>query len=96
MEPAGNLEQERTLADAGLAAHEHERAWYKAASEHEIEFGNTALVARNARSLDIHESDNAGWRSVPRPVATTASRCCRRCIDERIPGAARRTLTFPA
>ena len=61
----GNLGEQRALADAGVAADEHQRAGHDAAAEHGVEFRNAGGYARQFFFADLRE----GQRAVERRAA---------------------------
>src|SRR5690348_15381148 len=59
-EPSRNLEQQRRLADPGLAADEDHRSGHDSAAEDEIEFVETCLPTSCFRSADIAQAGGRG------------------------------------
>ena len=87
----GRLQQQRGLADAGLAAEQHERAGNDAAAEHAIEFVDAGGQARVLFDLDIGVQLRraAGARErVTMPCRRSAAAFERPFLDERVPRAA--------
>ena len=77
------LQQQRALADAGLAPDQHERARDHAAAEHEVELGDAGREACRGRRDDVGQADGRGGgvavaaaalRRPPRGVAAATMR----------------------
>ena len=69
------LQQQRALADAGLAADQHERARHDAAAEHEVELGDAGREARRRptrRRRHRRTGRGGGGRRRPRRSACPA------------------------
>src|SRR5690606_38388419 len=103
LEPGRDLEQERALPDPGLAADQDERARDDAAAEHEVEFVEPSPPSHRLRARDLGEA--CGRSAAGRAVRRRAGRSRAgpgpppiddRLLDQRVPGAARRTPTGPA
>ncbi len=70
--PAGgdvveHLQEQRGLADAGLAADQHERARDDAAAEHAVELVDAAREPLGGRRDDLGQTDGAGGSTCRRP-----------------------------
>ena len=88
------LEQQRGLADAGLAAEQHERSWHDAAAEHTIELADPGRhpLGHDGVDLVVQPRSAAAQR---RRRAATLDRRGRELFDERVPLAAVGTLAEP-
>ena len=96
LEPRRGLEQQRGLADAGLAADQHHRAGHDAAAEHEVELGNAGAPARRAARWPTSREPGRRARSTARaacprrrPCPPPAPRDDDRLLRHRVPRAAR-------
>ena len=81
------LQQQRRLADAGLAAEQHERAGHDAAAEHAIELADAGRQPHGVRSLDLRVQLRASRRAelgvaVRRPLRAAAARPARSSTSE--------------
>src|SRR6185369_51730 len=96
-EPLQRREEERALADAGVAAEEHERARDDAAAQHAVELADAGADARLLARLHLVERDRP-HAALDRAEAA-ATRCARRrgsdLLLQRVPLPARRALTEP-
>src|SRR5690606_15777645 len=86
------LQQQRRLADAGIAADQYDRALDQAAAEHAVE-----LLAAGGQPLHVLRRDGVerddGLRRRQRPVAMAALACrLGGGLDQRVPGVAVRAL----
>jgi hypothetical protein len=61
-EAGGGLQEERRLADPGLAAEEDERAGDEAATEHPVQFADPDRQARDVHLADVAKGLRAGSR----------------------------------
>ena len=88
-ETSERLEQQRGLADAGLAAEERDRARHEAASQHAIELGDARGPRRGARGGHLADGH--------RPLGRRERHRRRRgdLLDERVPRAASAAPTLP-
>ena len=68
------LQQQRGLADAGLAADQHQRARHDAAAEHEVELGDAAGEALDGRGDDLGQTRRGRRRCRLGPVVLLARR----------------------
>ena len=87
----GHLQQQRRLADAGLAAKQHERSRHNAAAQHAIEFLNARRNSRRVGGFDIAvEPGGRAARNEAVPMVCRRGRAFRRRLlfDERVPRAA--------
>ena len=80
-EQVGDLEQQRALADPGLAADQHHRAGHDPAAQHAVELADAGGNARRLRAVDLVVG-RAGWRSrrdswSGRPLPPAGAGCCR-------------------
>src|SRR6185436_4252235 len=82
------LQEQRRLADAGVAAEQRHLPRDETAAERAVEFGDAARGARNFPDLDVLQRH--GPRSAARAAATLA-----RGFAERPGGAARRAAAEP-
>src|SRR5450432_4045502 len=102
-EPCGNLQQQRRLADAGLAADQHHRARHDTAAEYEVELVDAGVPAWRVGCAEIAEPHRADGVSIPgerwtRSARATGGRGGARGDDllhERIPLATRVALPRP-
>src|SRR5262249_54013391 len=95
-ELGGKLQQQRRLADAGLAADQHGGARHDAAAAHAIELGDARADARDllASLGERLERDHPALGGFGEARARRRSRI--RLFDERIPLAAGSALSDPA
>jgi hypothetical protein len=95
------LEQERRLADAGLAAEQHERSRHDTPAEHAIEFVDAGREARVLLDLDVRVqtrgAGGAGQRVAMRGRRgrVDAAVLRRPLLDVRVPRAAVATAAKP-
>ncbi|OPZ58568.1 MAG: hypothetical protein BWY87_01398 [Deltaproteobacteria bacterium ADurb.Bin510] len=87
---AGHLQHEGRFADAGIAAHQHQRAGHDAAAQHAVEFGDAARKTREVAGRDRRE----GYRRVERTFGLDASLELD-LLFERVPFSAGRTASQP-
>ncbi len=92
----GGLEDERRLADAGLAAEQDDGAWHQPTAKDPVE-----LIDARRSSFDVLVGERAqgtrlGWIGCDVRPAGAAGCVAHDRLDERVPGAAAATLTFPA
>ena len=92
-EVRGGLQQQRRLADARLAAEEHERSGHDAAAEHAIEFADAGR--RCDRPSTLQSPRTASRRASAIPASRSDAPCGaapaafeRSLFDERVPRAA--------
>ena len=94
----GGLEQQRRLADAGLATQQHERTGHDTAAEDPIEFVDAGGEARRIGQGDVRVKPGAAGGAKLR-ISIGATRRCRRfgraLFDQGIPGAAVRAAAEP-
>ncbi len=94
-----HLQEQGALADAGLAADQHERAGDDAAAEHEVELGDAGGEALGRGRDDVGKADGGGAGGAApvrlAPPAPTRRDLGDRLLDERVPGAAVRTVAEP-
>ena len=57
----GHLEQQRALADAGLAGEQDRRARHQAAAEHPVELGHPAGAERRLLDRHLADRDRRAW-----------------------------------
>ena len=77
----GHLQQQRRLADAGLAAEQHEGARHDATAQHAIEFLNARRNSRRVGGFDIAVEPGgcaAGHETVS--MVCRRGRAFRRCV----------------
>src|SRR5207244_800982 len=83
-------EEQRRLADAGLAADEHERGGHETAAEHAVELGDTGRDALGFVGLDVDEAqERAGRRGMltaDEPLDQRSERAAARAAAEPAPG----------
>ncbi len=93
----GGLEQQRGLADPGLAAEQHERSRHDAAAEHAVELVDAGRQPRVLPDLDLGVQHRG--RRAAHGVAIVAGRGprapLRALFDQGIPGAAVRAAAEP-
>ena len=90
-ERAARLEGERRLADAGVAADEHDRALDEATAQHAIELGEAGRATERLAGRDRHEGPHRRRR--PR---ASRPRLGYRLLHDRVPRPAARALAEPA
>ena len=94
--PAGDLEQERRLADARLAADQKQRPGHDPAAQHAIELNHSRREPTGRRLGRRGERNRLGAaRPTTRPGPGGRARRHDR-LDEGVPGRARAALAFPA
>ena len=97
LSPAGgDLEKQRGFAHAGLAGHEHHRAWHDAGAQHAVELADAR--AHRLRRLRAHLRDGlhrARRRDARMPAACRCPRHHRRLFLHRPPRTAIRAAPEP-
>ena len=95
----GGLQHERRLADAGLAAQQHERPGHEAAAQDAVELADAGAAAlerapRSGRAAPPGRCRPCGgpWRPPRAPGGALVDER----FDQRVPGAAGAALAFPA
>ena len=82
-EPPQHLEQQRRLADAGLAAEQRDRAGHEAAAEHAVELGDAGGDRVPLVEVDVGDADRHAGRRAGGGVARRQHRI--ELLDERVP-----------
>src|SRR5690606_12496985 len=103
LEARGDLEQQRALADARLAADEYQRPGHDSPADHEVELVQAGSPACALLSGDLGEPARrrAGGaiaphgRRPPRVLAAARPRARRWLFRKRVPGAASGALPLP-
>jgi hypothetical protein len=91
----GHLQQQRRLADAGIAAHQDRRARHQPAAQRAVEFGQPAGLAywHGARLVERLELQPAPARG---EIVARRKRRLRRILSKRVPLRAIGALPLPA
>jgi hypothetical protein len=80
------LQQQRRLADAGIAGDQQRRAWHQAAAGHPVELADAG--AASVRALD-RTGERREHQATLRPARRRPLRAVARgLLDQRVPGAA--------
>src|SRR5262249_987173 len=105
LQPCRDLEQQRRLADARLAADEDHRARNDPAAEYEVELGETGLPSLRLRPHDVaqlrRDRDAPALRAAAGTRGSSRAQRVRRnprrddLLNERIPLAARVAAALP-
>ena len=88
----GHVEQQRRLADAGLAGEQHDRPGYEAAAEHPVEFGDAGRPGAGLVGRELTDRPRGPGDGRRRDGATGA----RADLGDRAPGLALGAATDPA
>jgi len=97
----GGLQQQRGLADAGVAADQHHRARHQSAAEHAVQLGDAGRRAGLLLRCDLGEGQDLARvqrrGALPRTGPAAATRRQRRGghLVDAVPGAAVRALAGP-
>ncbi len=90
------LQEQRRLADAGIAADQHHGAGHQAAAEHAIEFVQAGGLARRFAGLDFGQAAHRAGRGQRRIAVRRGRRRGRlHRFFKRVPGVAMRAFALP-
>ena len=93
---SAGLDQQRRLADAGLAADERRRARHEAAAGDAVEFADAGDDPRDRRRMAAEVFEREGRPATRRRAAAAADSERRRLLDDGVPLAAGLAFALPA